>query len=149
MTVSPILATYGTPAAAGTAATTPAASTSLDKDAFLQLLVASLKYQDPSSPMNTSELMAQTTQLSMMEALTELTSLSKQTFELQQRASAIGLVGRSVTYPDGSLTRTDLVTSVDFSGPTPTLRVGDRTVALDAVTSISTASSATGSTSTS
>ena len=61
MTVSPILATYGTAAAGGQAATPTATQGALDKDAFLELLVASLKYQDPSSPMDTSELMAQTT----------------------------------------------------------------------------------------
>jgi flagellar basal-body rod modification protein FlgD len=147
MTVPPILATYGTAAASGAPTDRSTTANALDKDAFLQLLVTSLKYQDPSSPMNTSELMAQTTQLSMMEALADLTDLAKQSFELQQRMSAAGLVGRQVTYPDGSATRTGLVTAVDLGEETPTLTVDGHTVALDAVTTIATTTtgSATGS----
>lgn len=141
MTVSPILAQYGTAAAGGQTATAAVNRGALDKDAFLELLVASLKYQDPSSPMDTSELMAQTTQLSMMEALAELTDLTRQSFALQQRASATGLVGRPVTYADGSTTRTGLVSAVDLSGATPTLTVGGATVALADVTAIATSSS--------
>ncbi len=41
----------------------------LDKDAFLKLLVAQLRYQDPTAPMDTSAFMAQTSQLTSVEKL--------------------------------------------------------------------------------
>lgn len=134
MTVTPITSVYGAPAVAETTSGVNA----LDKEAFLALLVASLRYQDPSEPMDTSDLMAQTTQLSVMEQLTEMAALSKQSFELQQRASAAGLVGRYVTFADGSQTVTGLVSAVKLGQDVPTLVVDGRDVALDDVTAIST-----------
>jgi flagellar basal-body rod modification protein FlgD len=138
MTVTPVAAAYGAPATAATAVDPSTATNALDKEAFLALLIASLRYQDPSEPMDTSELMAQTTQLSMMEQLTEMSTLSKQAFELQQRASAAGLVGRYVTFPDGAGSRSGLVSAVDLTAGTPALVVDGRTVALDAVSAIAT-----------
>jgi flagellar basal-body rod modification protein FlgD len=135
MTVTPVSALTATPGAA-TAAATAEEVNALDKEAFLALLIASLRYQDPSEPMNTSELMAQTTQLSTMEQLTELSALSKQSFELQQRASAAGLVGRYVTVRDGAGQLSGLVSAVDLSSTIPAVVVDGRTVAVDAVTAI-------------
>jgi flagellar basal-body rod modification protein FlgD len=39
----------------------------MGKDAFLQLLVAQLKYQDPSTPADSREFLAQTAQFTMVE----------------------------------------------------------------------------------
>ena len=41
----------------------------LDSDVFMQLLVTQLRNQDPSSPMDTNQMISQTTQLSMMEKM--------------------------------------------------------------------------------
>jgi Flagellar hook capping protein - N-terminal region len=49
----------------------------LGKDAFLQLLVAQLKYQNPLSPMDGTEFVAQTAQLTMTEKLSELAKFSE------------------------------------------------------------------------
>ncbi|MPV38997.1 flagellar hook assembly protein FlgD [Georgenia subflava] len=133
MTVNPVsglTAQYTAPPA------TEAPTQTLDKDAFLQLLVASLKYQDPSEPLSTSELMAQTTQLATMEQLTEMTQLSQQTFALQQRGSAAGLVGQQVAYFDGEKIVSGTVDAVDLSGEVPVLVVGGVGVPLDAISAI-------------
>ncbi len=121
------------------ASTTKAAAgkQSLDKDAFMQLLVASLKYQDPSSPMDTSELMAQTTQLSTMEQLVSLTTMAQQSFALQQRSSATALVGQYVSYLDGNgNTVKGLVESVDLTGPDPLLKIGTANVSLSYISGV-------------
>src|SRR5690625_104875 len=92
----------------------------LGKDDFLQLLVTSLRYQDPSEPLSTSELMAQTTQLATMEQLTELTQLSQEAFSLQMRTSAAALVGKEVTYLDDTgLPVSGVVSAVDFATTPP------------------------------
>ncbi|WP_152204616.1 flagellar hook assembly protein FlgD [Georgenia thermotolerans] len=118
----------------------PAAATgeqTLDKDAFLQLLVASLKYQDPSAPMDTSELMAQTTQLSTMEQLVSLTTMAQQSFALQQRSSAASLVGQYVSYVDDQGTTVQgLVESVDLTGPDPLLKIGTAHVSLSYISGV-------------
>jgi len=144
--VTPI--TWGSAAAAastGTAtASTAAAPGTLDKEAFLKLLVAQLRNQDPSKPMDSSEFMAQTTQLSTMEQLTALTKTSQESFALQMRMAAASLVGRQVTYADESgATVTGAVTSVSYAGSVPTVTVGGKVVALDAVSSVTAPATAT------
>jgi flagellar basal-body rod modification protein FlgD len=109
----------------------------LDSEVFLQLLVAQLKNQDPSSPMNTNEMIGQTTQLAMMEQLTALASTSTETFALTMRQTAADLVGRRATYLDADgKQHTGVVTSVSFAGATPQVLFGDVSVALDAVSGV-------------
>ncbi len=106
----------------------------MDKEVFLSLLVAQLRNQDPSSPMDTNEMMAQSTQLASMERLTELTDTSRESFGLQMRVAASALIGREVSYLDADkVKQTGIVTSVDFSEAVPTVTVGDHAVPLDAV----------------
>ena len=60
-----------------TTTTTQSASNSgnkLGKDAFLQILVSQLKYQDPMSPMKADEMLSQLSQLTQVEQLTNMTA---------------------------------------------------------------------------
>ena len=66
-----------------------AKSSSLDKDAFLQLLVAQMKYQDPLEPTDNTEYISQLANFSELEEMQNLSA----TMNLQ-RASA--LVGQEV-----------------------------------------------------
>lgn len=70
-------------------------SASLDKDAFLQLLVAQMKYQDPLEPTDNTEYVSQLATFSELEEMQNLGS-SMDT----QRASS--LVGQYVTVKDKS-----------------------------------------------
>lgn len=129
-------AIYAAPASS-TGSTTSAAKNTLDSQAFLNLLVAQLANQDPSSPMDTNDLMAQTTQLATMEQLTELTSTSREGFALQMRMAAAGLVGQQVTYTDAEgVTQTGVVSSVSYRTSVPTVMVGDAEVSLDSVATV-------------
>lgn len=103
-----------------------AAPDALGKDAFLKLLVAQLRYQDPMNPAEGSEFVAQTAQFTSVEKLQELVAQTATSFGLQQKLGAGAMVGRDVTWtgPDG-LARTGTVTSALLSGATPVLRVDD------------------------
>ncbi len=135
--------------------TTPATSTAapkqtLDSQAFLKLLVTQLTNQDPSSPMDTNQMMTQTTQLSSMEQLTAISATSRESFALQMRSSAAALVGQKVSYTNAKgVDVTGIATSVSFASSTPTVTVGTDVVPLDSVSAVtsSTATSSSASTS--
>jgi flagellar basal-body rod modification protein FlgD len=52
-----------------TTATTAKAATTIDKNAFLNLLVSQLKYQDPMDPMKADQFMSQLAQMTQVEQL--------------------------------------------------------------------------------
>ena len=69
-------------------------NSSLDKEAFLQLLVAQMQYQDPLEPTSNTEWVAQMATFSMVESLNNM----QQEFAKQ---SANSLVGKYVLINDG------------------------------------------------
>jgi len=114
-----------------------AGSSTLDPQAFLQLLITQLTHQDPSSPMDSTQIMTQTTQLASMQALTTLTDYQREEFALQMRSAGAALLGQQITWTgaDGA-SQQGVVTGVSYSGSTPVVQVGDQQVALDAVESV-------------
>ena len=107
---------------------------SLDSEAFMQLLVTQLRNQDPSSPMDTNQMIAQTTQLAMMEKLTNMDTTAQEGFALQMRQAAAALIGHTVSYLDkNGDTQTGLASSVSYAGAVPIVTVGDQKLALDAI----------------
>lgn len=129
--------TARTSGAAGGTGSTAGAGKDLDKQAFLELLVAQLRNQDPSSPMDSSQLMAQTTQLTTMERLIELSDTSREAFGLQMRVAAATLVGQTVSWTDGDgAQHSGVVGSVSYTGSVPTVTVGDEEIPLDQVATV-------------
>jgi len=122
-----------------TAGTTPTRTTGnqLGKDDFLKLLVAQLKYQDPSHPADGTEFLAQTAQFTMVEKLDDLATTQTSMLCAQLMLGASNLVGRTVTYTgsDG-MPRTGVVSSATITGSSPTLRVGNTDVPLSSVTEV-------------
>src|ERR687883_1186546 len=72
----------------------------MGKDVFLKLLVAQLKYQDPSNPMDSSQMMAQTATFTQVEKLEELAKQNAAMLVLQEASTAGAMVGRTATYTD-------------------------------------------------
>ncbi|GAA1801018.1 hypothetical protein GCM10009682_23370 [Luedemannella flava] len=109
----------------------------LGQDAFLKLLVAQLKYQDPSNPADGTQFLAQTAQFTQLEKLAQLVTDQQNMLAGQHILSAGSLVGRTVSFPDeNGITQTGVVNSATVLGSEPTLKVGDWTVPLSAVTEI-------------
>ena len=85
----------------------------LGKDTFLKLLVAQMRYQDPSNPTSSTEFMSQTATFTQVEKLEEIAAQNAALLALQRSSSAGALVGRSVTYTDeNGASKTGTVTSV-------------------------------------
>jgi flagellar basal-body rod modification protein FlgD len=111
----------------GSTSTKAAASPSdpmLDKDAFLKLLTAQLKYQDPMNPTDSSTFTTQMNQLSQTEQMTNVASDQRKLVAAADKSAAVALLGRTVHYlaKDGS-TVTGTVSDIDVSSDSPTLTV--------------------------
>ena len=73
----------------------------MGKDQFLKLFVAQLQHQDPMNPMEDSEFMGQMASFSTLEQVSNLAAANERIANSLQSTSAIGLIGRTVTYVDG------------------------------------------------
>ncbi|HEX5198361.1 MAG TPA: flagellar hook capping FlgD N-terminal domain-containing protein [Actinoplanes sp.] len=113
-----------------------------DKDTFLKLLVAQLKYQDPSNPADSTQFLAQTAQFTQVEKLGNIADLLKS----QRLVGASGLVGHSVTYMDENGARqTGVISAAKLNGDSePTLRIGNTDVQLSKVMEVLTTAPPTG-----
>ncbi|WP_295011444.1 flagellar hook capping FlgD N-terminal domain-containing protein [uncultured Microbacterium sp.] len=129
-----------TAGSAAQAAPTPAPrKQTLDGEVFLRLLVTQLTNQDPSSPMDTNAMISQTTQLASMEQLTAMSKTGTEAFALSMRQAATALIGQEVGYTDAAgKAASGVVSKVSFAGAVPTVTIGSATVALDAITGITT-----------
>jgi len=124
------------------AATQTSSLSGLGGDDFLKLLVAQLKYQDPSKPVDSSEFMAQTAQFTQVQKMTEMSTAMESVLALQQGLAASGLVGKTAQYTvaDGT-TGSGTVLSASFgvaSQAEPTVRIGDKDIPLSSITTVGT-----------
>jgi flagellar basal-body rod modification protein FlgD len=105
-----------------------------DQDTFLKLLVAQLKYQDPSKPADSTQFLAQTAQFTQVQKLGQIADMIR----AQQLIGASSMVGRTVTYQDANgATLTGVVTKTKLNGDSePTLAVGNTDVPLSKVTEV-------------
>jgi flagellar basal-body rod modification protein FlgD len=138
-------------AATGTGSTTPPAAPStsanrmaLDPQAFLQLLVAQLQYQDPSNPVDTSSFMQQTATLSQVQTMNAMATTLTSLANAQQAQAATDLIGKSVTYSDSTgVQKSGVVTSASLLATGATVSVGGVDVPLTSVLGVSAAAPST------
>ena len=110
--------------------TTTKANDDLGKDAFLQLLVAQMKYQDPLDPQDNSEYVAELANFSALEQMTNVnTKLESLAETINNIDSSVlvgqlsAMIGKGINWSsvDGSTTQTltGLVQGVSISDGTP------------------------------
>ena len=132
--------TSGVSGATGATGATPSTSIAAkskelgDKDTFLKLLVAQLKYQDPSNPADSTQFLAQTAQFTQVEKLGDIADLLKS----QRLTGVSGLVGHNVTYMDeNGAHQSGVISAAKLNGDSePTLRIGNTDVQLSKVTEV-------------
>jgi flagellar basal-body rod modification protein FlgD len=129
-----------TPAVTTTATAEVNRSDQMGKDTFLKLLVAQMRYQDPSNPTSSSEFMAQTATFTQVEKLEELATQNAALLTMQRALSAGAMVGHTVSYTgeDGT-TKTGTVSAVRLGGTDgePQAVVGGVTVPMGRLTEVS------------
>lgn len=77
-----------------------AALQNLDKDTFLQLLVAQMRYQNPLSPLDSNEYLAQAAQYASVEQLENMAQAQAELRAMQMVTIATGLVDQEVSAID-------------------------------------------------
>ena len=80
-------------------------TTSLGKDAFLQLLVTQLQYQDPLNPQSNTEFVSELAQFSSLEEMQNMTGTLS-------NSQALGLVGKNVVIEVGKSADVSSTTTV-------------------------------------
>ena len=122
---TPVSGTTGTTGLPSTT-TAPKDKAADDKDMFMKLLVAQLKYQNPMSPTDGNEYMSQMAVFTQVEKLGQLVQAQATSQAWQERLAAQTLVGTSVTgRADDSTTHTGVVKAVSFGDDGPTLTLDD------------------------
>jgi flagellar basal-body rod modification protein FlgD len=128
------VAATASPVAAPTTGTSSTDNTQLSSKAFLQLLVAQLRYQDPSKPVDTSQFMNETATLTQVQTMEANAKVTADMLSTQQAQTASSMVGRTVTYLDttGKLA-TGIVSAATISTSPPSLRIGSSDVGLSQI----------------
>ena len=100
---------------------------------FFQLLATQLQNQDMTNPMDNSEIMAQMTQMAMVQAMTTMTEAIDNSTAVSTQTYAASMIGQeitvAVTEKDAAGRETPVgvkygkVVSVDFTSGMPTIRL--------------------------
>jgi flagellar basal-body rod modification protein FlgD len=115
-----------------------------DKDMFLKLLVAQMKYQDPTKPTDASAFLAQTAQFTLVEKMDALESSQAEMLATNHIQAATALVGNTVSWNDikekdadgKPIVHTGPVDGVTITNGIPTLLIGSDEIALSEVTKV-------------
>jgi flagellar basal-body rod modification protein FlgD len=113
---------------------TPTTSTSktsstngIGKDTFMKLLVAQMSQQNPLEPTDDKEMIAQMTQFSTLEQITNMATESSKSATASQMSQAVNLLGRTVTYLDADgAKQTGTVDQVSMANGAPNLTIGGK-----------------------
>jgi flagellar basal-body rod modification protein FlgD len=82
------------------------AKTAVDYQSFLRLLIAEMKNQDPTKPMDSTQYVAQLATFSQVEQSVQTNTKLDQILQSSALSQADALIGRSITSADGKTTGT-------------------------------------------
>ncbi|CDX11414.1 Flagellar hook assembly scaffolding protein; FlgD [Mesorhizobium sp. ORS 3324] len=110
---------------AGANSSTKATSkTAVDYQSFLKLLIAEMKNQDPTKPMDSTQYVAQLATFSQVEQSVQTNSKLDQIMQSSALSQADALIGRSITSADGKTTGTVASVKLASSGLIAVLQDG-------------------------
>lgn len=118
-------------------------SSALDRDAFMQLLIAQMKNQDPTEPTSNEQFIAQLAQFSSLdemkgvnENLVALAALQQGNALMAQLTDASVLIGKTIIYNTETGTEQGPVDSVRFENGSVVLQVDGKSVPLSAISEV-------------
>jgi flagellar basal-body rod modification protein FlgD len=92
-------------------------SETLGKDDFLRILLTQLTHQDPTTPLEDKEFVAQMAQFSTLEQMTNMSAELAKVFGIMAKSQAIGLLGKTVEIAIGDSSvsgRVEEITGSEF-----------------------------------
>ena len=109
----------------------------MDANDFLKLLTTQLTQQDPTQPMDNSQMLAQMAQFTSLEQMTNMNATLER-LSTMNRTAAIGLMGHEVIYggSDGRLTSGKVV-GVRFDAGKIFVAVGEDETLLENIVAVS------------
>ncbi|WP_436411269.1 flagellar hook assembly protein FlgD [Treponema socranskii] len=108
---------------------------SLGKDDFLKLLIAQLSNQDPTSPIENTEFIAQMAQFSSLEQMTNMSAEFAKLAGVFRVSEASSMLGKTVTLNVGDTTATGVVQAATRE-ENPRVMVGGRYYTMDQISAI-------------
>lgn len=97
-----------------------------DKDMFLKLLLAQMKYQDPMNPTDSAQYLSQMAQFTTVEKLETMVTNTGSLLTASQMQSALNMVGANVEYGVGDKQGAGVVTGITMIDGAPQLLVTDK-----------------------
>ena len=98
--------------------------TAVDYQSFLKLLIAEMKNQDPTKPMDSTQYVAQLATFSQVEQSVQTNTKLNQIMQSSALSQADALIGRSITSADGKTTGTVASVRLASSGLIAVLQNG-------------------------
>lgn len=98
------------------------ASHELGKDDFLKILITQMSNQDPTSPLENTEFIAQMAQFSSLEQMTNMSQNFERLSSMIHTTEAASMLGRTVEFDLGDTTSSGVVEAVS-RGSNPQVKV--------------------------
>lgn len=114
------------------------AASALDRDAFLNLLMTQIQYQDPMKPMDDTQFISQLAQYSSLEQMQQVNDKMGVMLSGARLGDTATMIGHTVTVqnPETGEEMSGKVTGVKFENNTPYLVINNQSVDAGWVTSI-------------
>ena len=106
--------------------TTSTSKTAVDYQSFLKLLIAEMKNQDPTKPMDSTQYVAQLATFSQVEQSVQTNTKLDQIMSSSALSQADAIIGRNITSADGKTSGTVASVTLSSSGLIAVLQDGTK-----------------------
>jgi flagellar basal-body rod modification protein FlgD len=120
-------------AASATTQTGTKSQTTVDYESFLKLLVAEMKNQDPTKPMDSTDFVAQLATFSQVEQSVQSNAKLDQILQSTALSQAGSLIGREITSADGKTTGVVTEVKIKSDGLVAVLEGGEEVTIGDGI----------------
>jgi flagellar basal-body rod modification protein FlgD len=121
----------------GTSSAATTAASNSQQPNFMQLLMAQMQNQDPSSPTNATDYITQMAQMSSVQGINQLNQNITSLLAMQSVTQGVGLIGKTVTYTNAAGKQlSGVVSAVSLVGGQPQLVINNANVAVSQIQTI-------------